>query len=113
MGAAVISFAGGAAFIQRCQVHKIRNVSEYLPEESRPAVKFRMRAAYQQREGADAKGALFKLHDELMEVNPSAAASLAEGMEETLTVSDLRITPRLRQSLASTGVGKAAAARAA
>jgi len=100
--AAVISFAGDAAFIQRCQVHKIRNVAEYLPEESRHAVKFRMRAAYQQREAVDAKEALFKLHDELMEVNPSAAASLAEGMEETLTVSELRITPRLRQSLAST-----------
>jgi len=100
--AAVISFAGDAAFIQRCQVHKIRNVTEYLPEAERPAVKFRMRAAYLQAEAVDARNALYQLHDELMEVNPSAAASLVEGMEETLTVTDLRITPRLRQTLSST-----------
>lgn len=100
--AAVISFAGDAAFIQRCQVHKMRNVTDYLPEASRHAVKFRMRAAYQETEAADAKNALFRLHDELMEQNPSAAASLAEGLEETLTVTELRITPRLRQSLATT-----------
>jgi transposase-like protein len=100
--AGVISFAGDAAFIQRCQVHKIRNVTEYLPEAERHAVKFRMRAAYLQAELADAKNALYKLHDELMGVNPSAAASLVEGLEETLTVIDLRLTPRLRQTLSST-----------
>ena len=85
-------------------MHKIRNVTEYLPEEQRPAVKFRMRAAYLQQEVADAKNALFKLHDELMKENPSAAASLAEGMDETLTVIDLSLTPRLRQTLSSTNV---------
>ena len=100
--AAVISYAGDAAFIQRCQVHKIRNVTAYLPEAQRHAVKFRMRAAYLQHEVADAKNALYKLHDELMELNPSAAGSLAEGLEETLTVLDLRLTPRLRQTLSST-----------
>ena len=99
---AVISFAGDAAFIQRCQVHKIRNVVEYLPEAQRPGVKFRMRAAYLQAEAVDAKNALYKLHDELMEINPSAAGSLAEGLEETLTVTELRLTPRLRQTLSST-----------
>jgi putative transposase len=99
---AVISYAGDAAFIQRCQIHKMRNVVEYLPEAQRPGVKFRMRAAYLQAEVADAKNALYKLHDELMELNPSAAGSLAEGMEETLTVTDLRLTPRLRQTLSST-----------
>lgn len=100
--AGVISFAGEAAFIQRCQVHKIRNVTEYLPEAERHAVKFRMRAAYLKSEAVDAKNALYKLHDELLECNPSAAASLAEGLDETLTVIELRITPRLRQSLSST-----------
>jgi len=48
------------------------------------------------------KNALYKLHDELMELNWSAAGSLAEGLEETLTVADLRLTPRLRQTLSST-----------
>ncbi len=100
--AAIVSYAGDAAFLQRCQVHKIRNVAEHLPESQRHAVKFRMRAAYLMSEAADARNALLRLHDELIEVNPSAAASLAEGLDETLTVLDLRITPRLRQSLSST-----------
>jgi hypothetical protein len=50
----------------------------------------------------DARNALFKLHDELLKVNPSAAGSLAGGLEETLTVTDLRLTPKLRQALATT-----------
>jgi putative transposase len=99
---AIRDFAGDAAFVQRCQVHKIRNVAEYLPEAQRHAVKFKMRAAYQMPEAEDARRALYRLHDELMEANPSAASSLAEGLEETLTVSELRLTPRLRQTLAST-----------
>lgn len=99
---AVISFAGEAAFIQRCQVHKIRNVTEYLPEAQRHAVKYRMRAAYLKPEAVDARNALYRLHDELLEVNPSAAGSLAEGLDETLTVNELRITPRLCQTLSST-----------
>lgn len=99
---AITNFAGDAAFFQRCQVHKIRNVADYLPESERPALKFRMRAAYQMTELVDARNALFKLHDELLQANPSAAGSLAEGLEETLTVTDLRLTPKLRQALATT-----------
>ena len=99
---AVIAYAGEAAFIQRCQVHKIRNVVSYLPEAKRPAVKYRMRAAYQMDEAIDARNALYKLHDELMQENPSAAASLAEGLAETLTLLELRLTPRLRNTLSST-----------
>jgi transposase-like protein len=98
----VIAYAGDAAFIQRCQVHKIRNVGEYLPEAKRHAVKFRMRAAYAREEAADARNALYKLHDELIEENPSAAASLVEGLDETLTLLELRVTPRLRRTLSST-----------
>jgi putative transposase len=61
-----------------------------------------MRAAYQMTELVDARNALFKLHDELLHANPSAAGSLAEGLEETLTVTDLRLMPMLRQALATT-----------
>jgi putative transposase len=99
---AVVAFAGKAAFIQRCQVHKIRNVAGHLPEAKRPAVKFRMRAAYQLENAVDARNALYKLHDELMQDNPSAAGSLVEGLDETLTLLELRLTPRLRNSLSST-----------
>jgi putative transposase len=100
--AAILSHAGDAAFIQRCQVHKIRNVTEHLPDGKRPAVKYRMRSAYQMNTAADARQALYRLHDDLMAINPSAAGSLAEGLEETLTVIELQITPRLRRSLSST-----------
>jgi putative transposase len=99
---AIRSYAGEAAFFQRCQVHKIRNVTQHLPEEKRHAVKFRMRAAYSMEDIGDARQALFRLHDDLMQINPSAAGSLFEGLEDTLTVIDLGITPRLRTSLACT-----------
>ena len=100
--AAIRRHAGEAAFLQRCQVHKIRNVTDYLPEEQRHAVKFRMRAAYGMPDASDARQALYRLHGELMEFNPSAADSLAEGLDETLTVQELAVHARLRRSLAST-----------
>jgi len=53
---------------------------------------------------ADAKRALERLHRELMELNPSAARSLEEGMEETLTVHRRRVPAQLRRTLASTNV---------
>jgi transposase-like protein len=99
---AILNHAGDAAFLQRCQVHKIRNVCDHLPESQRHAVKFRMRCAYEMDEAVDAKKALCKLHDELLEANPSAAASLMEGMDETLTVIELRVAKKLRQSISST-----------
>lgn len=99
---AIQDHAGEAAFLQRCQVHKIRNVCEHLPEARRPAVKFQMRAAYEMTEAADARQALYRLHDQLLQDNPSAAASLAEGLEETLTVLELRVAPKLKRSVSST-----------
>jgi putative transposase len=99
---AIQNHAGEAAFIQRCQVHKIRNVCEHLGESEQHAVRFQMRAAYEMTEVSDARKALFKLHDQLLKANPSAASSLAEGLEETLTVVDLRVALRLRRSLSST-----------
>ena len=99
---AIQNHAGEAAFIQRCQEHKIRNVCGHLPESEQPAVRFQMRAAYSATEVADARKALFGLHDQLMKANPSAARSLAEGLDETLIVMDLRVPHRLRRSLAST-----------
>jgi transposase-like protein len=99
---AISTYAGEAAFFQRCQVHKIRNVTEHLPDAERPAVKFKMRAAYEAVTIEDTRRALYKLHDELMEANPSAAASLVEGLEETLTILDFRLAPRLRRTLSNT-----------
>jgi transposase-like protein len=100
--AAVVRHAGEAAIFQRCQVHKMRNVIEYLPEEQRPAIKYKMRMAYAQRDVNEARQALYRLHDELVELNPSAAASLTEGLDDTLTVHELDVHFRLRRSLSST-----------
>jgi len=99
---AIRNYAGDAAFVQRCQVHKIRNVVEHVPESERHALKYRMRVAYGAAEASDGRRLLYQLHDELLQSNPSAAASLAEGLDECLTVSELRLTPKLRESLSST-----------
>jgi transposase-like protein len=104
LGAAVRRHAGEAACIQRCQVHKRRNVLDHLPEQHRQAVKRKLQNAYAMAAYPEAKRALEKLHRELMDLNPSAARSLAEGMEETLTVHRLGVPEKLRRSLASTNV---------
>src|ERR1700675_1066433 len=104
LAAAVRRHAGEAAMIQRCQVHKRRNVVDHLPEEHKSAVRKKLQNADAMTEYADAKRALDRLHRELMELNPSAARSLEEGMEETLTVHRLRMPAQLRRTLASTNV---------
>lgn len=101
---AIQRHAGDAAFIQRCQLHKLRNVAEYVPEVERARLRFRMRAAYATPEASDARNFLYKLHDELMRCNPSAADSLAEGLEETLTLQELGIRGKLRCSFSSTNI---------
>ena len=102
--AAVRRHAGEAAFIQRCQVHKKRNVVDHLPEEHQADVKKKLQNAYAMTDYTEAKRALDRLHRELMELNPSAARSLEEGLEETLTVHKLRVPDQLRRTLCCTNV---------
>src|ERR1700740_3364195 len=102
--AAVKKYAGESAVIQRCQVHKRRNVLDHLTDEQKPAVARKLNAAYALEDYAAAKQALNLLHRELMDLNPSAARSLGEGMEETLTVHRLHVPTQLRKTLASTNV---------
>jgi putative transposase len=104
LAAAVRKHAGEAAFIQRCQVHKKRNVVDHLPDEHKADVRRKMQNAYAMAEYADAKRALEQLHRQLMDLNPSAARSLEEGMEETLTVHKLRVPDQLRRTLCCTNV---------
>jgi putative transposase len=104
LATAVKKQAGEAAFIQRCQVHKKRNVIDHLPEEYKTDVKRKLQNAYSMVEYTDAKRALERLHRELMDINPSAARSLEEGMEETLTVHRLRVPQQLRRTLSNTNV---------
>jgi len=96
--------AGKAAIVQRCQVHKIRNVLGHLSEAHTGHVRQKLHCAYAMRDYADARRGLDRLLRELMDLNPSAARSLEEGMEETLAIHRLRVPPMLRTSLSSTNL---------
>ena len=104
LSAAVKKHAGESAAIQRCQVHKRRNVLDHLTDEQKPDVAKKLNAAYALEDYAAAKQALNTVHRELMDLNPSAARSLGEGMEETLTVHRLHLPMQLRKTMASTNV---------
>lgn len=95
---------GTRAEVQRCQIHKLRNVVEHLPEGCRADWRRQLRNAYAMSEYGAAKAALERLWRRLCDVNPSAARSLEEGLEETLTLHRLRVPPLLRRSLRSTNV---------
>lgn len=88
--------------IARCQLHKIRNVRDRLPERLRTVVERRMRAAYKADSALAAQAELEALAGELDKTHPGAAASLREGMAETLTVLRLGVPPTLARSLRST-----------
>src|SRR4051812_6265952 len=79
--------------------NKRRNVLDHLTDEQRSAVAKKLNAAYALEDYVAAKQALNGLHRELMHLNPSAARSLAEGLEETLTVHRLNVPPQLRLRL--------------
>ena len=102
--AAVHRLAGSCAVIQRCQVHKTRNVVDHITEEYQYQVRAKLHNAYAMSEYADAKRALNGLLRELMDLNPSAARSLEEGLDETLTVHRLRVPEKLRATLSSTNL---------
>jgi putative transposase len=93
---------GDRVEVQRCQIHKRRNVREYLPENCQKDYDRRMRNAYAMSNYTEAKGALEKIFRQLERINPSAARSLEEGLEETLTVHRLGIGGVLRRKLATT-----------
>ena len=88
--------------VQRCQIHKRRNVKEYLPESCQKDYDRRMRNAYAMNNYAEAKAALEKIFRQLERINPSAARSLEEGLEETLTVHRLGVGAVLRRKLSTT-----------
>ena len=88
--------------IQRCQLHKVRNVRDKLPQRLRPGVERRMRAAYHADSALAAEALLNALARELDKTHPSAAASLREGLDETLTVLRLGVPPTLARTLRST-----------
>jgi hypothetical protein len=92
---------GEAALIQRCQVHKLRNILDHLPERQRPWVQAIVRRAYHATDAKTATRLLTDLAKRLEDEYPSAAGSVREGLEETLTVLTLQLSVRWQRSLAT------------
>ena len=99
---AVRDVLGASTPVQRCIRHKERNVLDHLPERDRPAVKRRLRRAWAREDHDRALEELRVIAAELERSHPGAAASLREGMEETLTLTLLGIKGTLKQTLEST-----------
>lgn len=100
--AAVKTVLGPRTPVHRCVRHKERNVLEHLPERDRPAVKRRLRSAWAKDDHRQALSELQTLAGELERSHPGAAASLKEGMAETLTVTRLSVRGALKRTLQST-----------
>jgi transposase-like protein len=88
--------------IARCQLHKLRNVRDHLPEHLRSPVEKRIRKAYHADSALEAEAQLTALAKELDKTHPGAAGSLREGLHETLTVLRLDVPPTLARTLRST-----------
>ena len=100
--AAVREVFGTAALLQRCQWHKRENVLAYLPDRHRATFRRKLQAAYDQPTYDKAKRALGKVRAALILLNVSAASSLDEGLEETLTLHRLGVFQQLGTSLKTT-----------
>ncbi len=90
--------------VQRCQIHKRRNVKDHLPKEFQGSADQRIRTAYAMKDYDEAEKQLLKTAAWLDGINPSAASSLKEGLEETLTLHRLGLPDALRKSLQSTNL---------
>jgi transposase-like protein len=99
---AAVKVFGERALIQRCTLHKRRNVIGYLPVDERDAIDRRLALAFAQPDPAKGLKACRELARQLEPNHPDAAASLREGLEEMFTVADLGVTGRLRRSLTNT-----------
>lgn len=99
---AVKEVFGDYAEIQRCQWHKRENIVSYLPEKDQLPYRRRLQQAYQNPCYKEAKAGLLAIKAELDRVNRSAANSLMEGLEETLTLHRLGLFEVLGKSLKTT-----------
>ena len=95
---------GSDALVQRCRVHKQRNIVDYLPKEKKQQAIWRLRSAWDQSDPEKAREELKKTVNWLNKISPSAARSLEEALEETLTLQKLGINDLLLKSLSSTNL---------
>jgi len=99
---AVLDVFGKRALIQRCQVHKRRNILEHLPEEKRTGVENIITEAFRAATSKTARGRLEALAGRLAAEYPSAAESLREGLDELFTVKDLGLLEDLERGFSTT-----------
>jgi len=102
---------GARALIQRCRVHKLRNVLEHLPLEKRQQASWRLRGAWAKRTPEEAFKELRACVKWLDTICPNAARSLEEGLEETLTITCLRLHESLVKTFSSTNLIESCFAR--
>jgi putative transposase len=93
---------GDRALLQRCQLHKRRNIKDHFADDHKKYWDKKLANAYDLMKYQDAKRALNQILRELMDVNPSAARSLEEGLDETLTVHRIGVPSELRRVLRTT-----------
>lgn len=93
---------GARVLVQRCQEHKRRNVLAQLPKKLHPSVNKVLRDAYRSASKAVAKRRLMQLMARLETDHPGAAASLREGLDETLTLKDMQLPEALERTLSTT-----------
>jgi putative transposase len=99
---AVRGVFGAWALVQRCQIHKLRNVIEHLPKSKQAWISASLRKAWEATTVDAARTRILGLARQLEQPHPSAAASLREGLDETLTIILLGLTGALRATLRST-----------
>jgi transposase-like protein len=100
--AAVLSTFGTYAVIHRCREHKRRNVLEHLPQAERMFVSRKLNKAWSETDARRAEAQLRALAKQLETKHPGAAASLLEGLEDTLTVTRLGLSGSLLDTFKST-----------
>jgi transposase-like protein len=93
---------GELAIVQRCQVHKLRNVLEHLPQHLHPSVSRALHDAWSSDSADLAQRQLERLAKSLEREHPGAASSLREGLQDTLTVQRLGLTGALARTLKTT-----------
>jgi len=101
---AVVSRFGSQALIQRCRIHKERNIKSYLPQEKHKLLSLKLKKAWGMTDYAKAQKELYRIRDWLAKINRAAAHSLEEGLEETLTVTKLKLPASLQRLFSQTNM---------
>lgn len=95
---------GASTLIQRCRIHKQRNICSYLPKKYHRLLAMKLKAAFGMTDYAEALKELRKVHEWLMSISDAAANSIEEGFEELLTVNKLKLPASLKKLLGSTNM---------